>query len=164
MTWTDETAWSATRQNMRSATGLDPAAYSSAEFFAIEQERVFERAWVCVGVADELAGPGRLLVRTVGSRSIILTRNGDGELRGFINSCRHRGTELAEADCDIRGTIRCPYHRWGYSLDGALKATPFFEDVPRNDFDRADFGLLEVRVDTWGLLLFACLSDETPSL
>ncbi|WP_148288721.1 aromatic ring-hydroxylating oxygenase subunit alpha [Ilumatobacter nonamiensis] len=164
MRWTDESAWDGTRQPLRSATGLDPSAYSSPEFFTLEQERVFERAWVCVGVADELAGPGRLLVRRVGSRSILLTRNRDGELRGFINSCRHRGTELADADCEVANTIRCPYHRWGYSLDGALKATPFFDDIAPDGFDRADFGLVPVRVDTWGVLLFACLSDDTPPL
>ena len=110
------------------------------------------------------AAPGRMLVRQVGEKSIVITRGEDGELRGFLNSCRHRGTELAEADCDIAGTIRCPYHRWGYGTDGSLKATPFFDEVPRDDFDRNDFSLIPVRVGTWGPLLFACLSDETPEL
>lgn len=164
MTWTDDAAWTGTRCDLTAATGLHPAAYADDDFFRIEQTRVFEQAWVCVGIADELAGPGRMLVRQVGGRSIILTRNRDGDLRGYVNSCRHRGTELAEADCDVAGTIRCPYHRWGYSLDGALIATPFFEDVPRDEFDRADFGLVTVRVDSWGVLLFACLSDATPPL
>ncbi|MGK0425132.1 MAG: phenylpropionate dioxygenase-like ring-hydroxylating dioxygenase large terminal subunit [Ilumatobacter sp.] len=149
---------------MRTATGLDPAAYASDGFYFVEQQRVFGQAWVCAGIADE-AVAGRMLVRQVGSKSVLLTRNETGDLRGFINSCRHRGTELAEADCDVAGTIRCPYHRWGYSLDGALKATPFFDEVLRDDnFDKADFGLLSVRVDTWGVLLFVCLSDDTPPL
>jgi choline monooxygenase len=148
---------------MRTATGLDPAAYASDEFYLVEQQHVFGQAWVCVGISDE-AVAGRMLVRQVGSKSVLLTRNETGELHGFINSCRHRGTELAEADCDITGTIRCPYHRWGYSLEGALKATPFFDEVPRDDFDKADFGLHPVRADTWGVLLFACLSDDTPPL
>ena len=164
MTWTDDAAWQGTRCDLTAATGLHPDAYADDDFFRVEQERVFEQAWVCVGIADELAGPGRMLVRQVGGRSVILTRNRDGDLRGFVNACRHRGTELAEADCDVAGTIRCPYHRWGYSLDGALIATPFFDDVPRNEFDRADFGLMPVRVDSWGVLLFACLSDATPPL
>lgn len=164
MDWTDEVAWAGTRQPLTRATGLHPSAYTDADFFDIEQDRVFGQAWVCVGIADELAGPGRMLVRQVGTKSVILTRNRDGELRGFINSCRHRGTELADVDCDVAGTIRCPYHRWGYSLDGALISTPFFDEVPRDDFDRDDFGLLPVRVDTWGVLLFACLSSDTPPL
>ena len=162
--WTDESAWAGTRAPLRQSTGLNPSAYVDERFFALEQELVFERAWVTVGVAGEVAVPGRMLVRQVGQKSIVITRGDDGELRGFLNSCRHRGTELAEADCDIGGTIRCPYHRWGYGTDGSLKATPFFDEVPRDDFDRNDFSLLPVRVGTWGPLLFACLSDETPEL
>ncbi len=162
--WTEPEAWQGTRRPLREATGLEPECYTNEAFFAEERSRVFERAWVCVGVVDELARPGRLLVRRVGDRSVLLTRDRDGELRGFLNACRHRGTELADADCDVAGTIRCPYHRWGYALDGRLVATPFFDDVPRADFDPADHGLLPVRVDAWGPLLFACLSTETPPL
>ena len=105
-----------------------------------------------------------MLVRSVGPRSVLVTRNSDGELRGFLNACRHRGTELAEADCDVANTIRCPYHRWGYDLDGTLRSTPRFDEVPRENFSRSDHGLVPVRVATWGMLLFVCLSDDTPAL
>jgi choline monooxygenase len=162
--WTSGQSWEGTRAPLRESTGLHPDAYAGQTFFDLEQQQVFERAWVCVGTAPEVAETGRLLVRSVGSRSIIITRDHDGTLQGFLNSCRHRGTELAESDCDVANTIRCPYHRWGYALDGHLVATPFFEDVPRDEFDKDDFGLAPVRVDTWGCLLFACLSQETPPL
>ncbi len=162
--WLSESAWAGTRAPLTSSTGLHPQAYTGEEYRRLEQQRVFERAWVCVGIADDVAAPGRLIVRQLGSRSIVITRGTDGELRGFLNTCRHRGTELAESDCTVANTIRCPYHRWGYGLDGSLVATPFFEDVPREGFDRADYGLVPVRVDTWGVLVFACLDDETPPL
>ena len=162
--WTHDAAWIGTRAPLERCTGLDPAAYADAGFFELEKQRLFERAWVAVGTAPEVAEPGRMLVRRIGRRSIIITRDRDGVLRGFVNSCRHRGTELAEADCEVAGTIRCPYHRWGYALDGRLVATPFFDDVPREGFDRDDYGLVPVRVDTWGVLLFACLAPETPPL
>lgn len=162
--WTDESAWTGTRAALHQSTGLHPLAYVDEQFFALEQERVFARAWVTVGLAGEVADPGPMLVRQVGQKSVVITRGDDGELRGFLNSCRHRGTELADADCEITGTIRCPYHRWGYGTDGSLKATPFFDEIPRDDFDRADFSLVAVRVATWGPLLFACLADDTPPL
>ena len=164
VSWTSEATFTGTRHEIDRATGLPPAAYTDTDFFAAEQQQVYETAWVCVGIADDVATAGRLLVRDVGSKSIIITRDGDGTLRGFLNSCRHRGTELAEADCDIAGTIRCPYHRWGYGLDGTLRATPFFDDVPKADFDKADYGLVPVRVAEWGVLLFACLSPDTVPL
>lgn len=156
--------WAGTRTELRQATGIPPEAYTGQRFFDAERHRVFERAWVSIGTAPEVSQPGRLLVRSVGDRSILVTRDTDGVLRGFVNSCRHRGTELAEADCDVSGTIRCPYHRWGYGLDGSLIATPLFSEVPRPTFDPAEYGLWPVRVDTWGPLLFACLDPDTPPL
>lgn len=162
--WSGEEFWAGTRAPLAASTGLNPRCYSDPAYLVDEQRDVFERAWVCVGVAADVARPGRVIVRQLGSTSILITRDDDGELHGFLNTCRHRGTELADKDCDVQGTIRCPYHRWGYNLRGDLIATPKFEDVPRDDFDRADFGLAPVRVEAWGVLLFACLSSETPPL
>ena len=155
--------WAPNRSAVGASFAMAPAVYADESFFAAEQERLFGRAWVCVALAVELARPGRLLVRSIGRRSVLLTRTDDGPV-GFLNSCRHRGTELAEADCDIAQTIRCPYHRWHYSVDGRLVATPLFDSVPRDDFDPADFGLVRVRVDSWGPLIFACLNADTPPL
>ena len=161
--WTDEAAWTGTRASLETCRGLDPATYNDTGFFDLEQERVFERAWVAVATGPETEA-GRMLVRRVGRRSILLVRDGEGRLRGFVNSCRHRGTELAEADCRVANTIRCPYHRWGYALDGSLVATPFFDEVPKVGFEPADHGLIPVRVETWGPMVFACLDPETPPL
>ena len=162
--WTSEDAWIGTRRPVHEAHALPAEAYVDDEFHAVEQDRVFGTAWVCVGIADELAPPGMVLVRDVGGRSILITRNSAGELRGFANSCRHRGTELLEADCSIGRTIHCPYHRWGYDRDGALIATPQFAEAGVDGFDPAEYGLHTVRVDQWACLLFACLDDTTPPL
>lgn len=161
--WREDSFWTGTRAGLDSSTGLNPTAYTNPNFFADEQHNVFERAWVCIGLATDTE-VGRVLVRRVGSRSILITHDAGGEVRGFLNSCRHRGTELYECDSDVASALRCPYHRWGYNLDGSLASTPRFEDVPRYEFDKADFGLVPVRVETWGVLLFACLSNETMPL
>jgi phenylpropionate dioxygenase-like ring-hydroxylating dioxygenase large terminal subunit len=161
--WRNDAFWLGTRAPLEASTGLDPAAYTDVSFFDDEQMLVFERAWVCVGIAAD-STPGRVLVRSIGRRSILITRNANGELRGFVNSCRHRGTELYEGDCDISSTLRCPYHRWGYTLDGDLKSAPHVNDVPRDEFDQGDYSLASVRVEAWGVLLFACLDETTPPL
>ncbi|MCP5029791.1 MAG: aromatic ring-hydroxylating dioxygenase subunit alpha [Actinomycetia bacterium] len=162
--WLADTAWAGTRRPLTEATGLPPGAYTDDDFFALERERVFERAWVCIGTTPEVAEPGRLLVRSVGRTSILVVRGHDGVVRGFLNACRHRGTEIVDTDTDGVTVIRCPYHRWGYDLAGSLIATPRFNDVPRAHFDPADFGLLPVRVEAWGCLLFACLDPATRPL
>lgn len=165
--WTAEAAWNATRRPVDAASALPAACYGDQHFFDIEQERIFGTSWACVGVVDDLDvdGEGRpLLVREVGGRSVIITRNDNGELRAFLNACRHRGTQLAACDGTIGGVIRCPYHRWGYSIDGRLIATPRFDEAPVSEFDRDDYPLHRVRVEAWSGLLFVCLSEQTVPL
>ncbi len=162
--FTGEAFWAGVRKPVEHATGMPPEAYVDDDFFAVEQQRVFERGWVVVGLVPEVAEPGRVLVRRVGSKSVLVVRGHDGELRGFLNACRHRGTELAETDCTVDRIIRCPYHRWGYGLDGTLLATPMFNEVPRPGFDMADYPLMPVRVQQWGILVFACCDPNTMPL
>ncbi len=162
--WTSEDAWIGTRRPILEAHALPADAYTSQDFFSLERDRVFGTSWVFVGIADELQPVGQVLVRDLGGRSILITKNAGGELRGFANSCRHRGTQLLEADCTVGSTIRCPYHRWGYDRDGVLVATPQFADAGIDRFDPADYGLHAVRVEQWGCLLFANLDPEAPSV
>ena len=162
--YTAEAFWSATRRPVEQALSMPCAVYADDEFFAFERERLFGRAWVAVAASADVESPGRLLARTIGDTSILITRDRQGVLHGFVNSCRHRGTELAAEDCTVTSTIRCPYHRWGYSLDGSLVAAPRFGEKPRPDFELADLSLLPVRVQTWGSMVFACLDADTMPL
>ncbi len=156
--------WQDVRQPIESAMGMPPEAYVDANFFALEQQKLFERGWVVVGLVSEAADPSAMLVRQVGTKSVLIVRGSDGKLRGFLNACRHRGTELAAHDCQVDQLIRCPYHRWAYNLSGDLVATPLFDEVPRPDFDPAKYSLMQVRVDTWGALVFVCLDEATMTL
>ncbi len=162
--WTSEAAWPGTRAPVERATGLPAACYCDPDFFALERDRVFATSWVGVATAGELAEPGTMLVREVAGRSILITRHPAGGLRAFHNSCRHRGTELAAHDGPVGSTIRCPYHRWGYDLDGALIATPRFAEAGIEDFDPADYGLAPVRVSQWAGVCFVCLDPRTVPL
>ncbi len=68
--------------------------YTSPEVLVEERERIFARAWSCVGRAAQLAQPGDFLVREVAGESLIVLRDTAGALRAFFNVCRHRGTRL----------------------------------------------------------------------
>ena len=159
--WTSEEAWVGTRRPVLEAHALPADCYVDEAFFAEEQDRVFATSWVSVGLCDELDAPGSAIVRTVAGRSVIITRNATGELRAFLNACRHRGTQLVDGDCTLGSVIHCPYHRWGYDRDGALVATPQFADAGVDGFEPTDYGLHPVRVDAWQCLLVVCLSNET---
>jgi choline monooxygenase len=178
--FTEESTYRHTRLPVELASTLLPDAYTSREFFALEQERVFATSWIAVGFAADVDRHGACVVVEVAGRSIIITRNRRGRLRAFHNLCRHRATKLLDAgvrEFGHRGRVRCPYHSWTYDTDGACLGTPLFEgsDVPAGQeaifdtsmakgFDRADHGLLEVAVDTWGFLLFVNLATEPAPL
>ena len=176
---TDEDTYRHTRFPVDLASTLIPDAYTSPEFFAIEQNKVFLSSWVAVGTVTQLDEPGRCVVVEVAGRSILITRNRHGVLRGFYNLCRHRATKLLDDDArevGHRNRIRCPYHSWTYDTDGNCLGTPLFEgsDVPAGEetifdtvaqgFDKADYGLLPVSVDTWGFFLFVNLAADPAPL
>jgi phenylpropionate dioxygenase-like ring-hydroxylating dioxygenase large terminal subunit len=173
-----EETYERTRRPAAAAETIVREAYTDEGFFALERERVFGRSWVAVGPVAALRRPGDLIAAAIADRSVIVVRGLDGELRGFYNACRHRGTRLLPHGAGhVRRSIRCPYHSWAYALDGACIGTPLFEgsEIPADQqaifdtggaraFERADQGLLGVRVATWGPLAFACLDPDAPGL
>jgi choline monooxygenase len=173
-----EETYAATRRPVSLAETLLPEAYTSEAFFALERERVFGSTWVVVGCSAQLRQPGDVLVAEVAGRSIFVVRKHDGALRAFYNVCRHRGTRLLAAEeCRVKRFIRCPYHSWAYDHDGQCVGTPLFtgSDIPADQqaafdmqdvaaFDRADYGLLPVAVDSWGPLVFVNLEPDPAPL
>ena len=148
------------------ARGLPSAAYTSDEFYALENARLFQNGWVFVAFAHELAKPGDAIPVTVAGRPVLVVRNGAGELRAFHNVCRHRSLQLVDVPCNVGRVLRCPYHSWTYSLDGELKITPYFGgrnpgDVPEG-FDRSCRGLVPVRFAVWHDWIFVNLSGTAP--
>jgi len=171
--------YAATRLPVDLASTLIPDAYVSPEFHAFEQEAIFGRSWVPVCVTDEVAEPGDYVVLEVGGRSLIVCRNRAGELRAHHNVCRHRGARLRdEGRGHVERFFQCPYHAWAYDLDGACIGTPLFTSeagIPSDlepafdmsgvrGFDKADYGLYQVRVEAWGCLVFVCLDPSAPPL
>lgn len=176
---TREETYRHTRAPVDLAVTLIPDAYTSWEFFEIESERVFASSWIVVGFASQVGKPGDVIVAEVAGRSIIVTRDKQGELRAFHNVCRHRATKLLDDDTRAvrNNRIRCPYHSWTYDLQGTCLGTPLFEgsDIPEEaraafdmsevrGFDRADYGLLKVRAESWGFLVFVNLDPDAAPL
>ncbi|MDX6375928.1 MAG: hypothetical protein QOE98_231 [Gaiellaceae bacterium] len=117
----------------------------------LELDSVFTRSWVVAGPLDRLANAGDHLVCRVAHVPILLTRARDGALHGFVNVCRHRAYPVATED-GCRQLLQCAYHAWTYELDGCLNRAPRAEAEP--GFDKADFSLVRVAVDTWGPLVW----------
>jgi carnitine monooxygenase subunit len=134
--------------------------YTDPEILRLEQERIFRPAWQYVGHTGQLAQPGYFTAE-VGPTPVVVTRDGEGVLRGFVNVCRHRGHVVAEGE-GTRETLQCPYHAWTYGLDGRLRAAPRSDEEP--NFPQEELGLAPVAVGVWGLFVFANTSPDPEPL
>ena len=125
---------------------LPPVLYRSPEFYEFERRAIFRREWLCVGRADQLAGPGDFRCVTIAGEPLIAARDQDGELRVMSAVCRHRGMVLAEGSGNCR-RFTCPYHHWSYGLDGKLLGAPAMDRAV--GFDPAEHGLIELKTEIW---------------
>ena len=130
---------------------LPAAWYSDAAVAARERERIFTASWQYAGWTERLPEPGSFFTSQAGHIPVVVVRNADGELRAFVNVCRHRGHLVARGE-GCQQTLQCPYHAWTYDLEGALRRAPRSEREP--GFDAARLSLHRLRVDTWGPFVF----------
>ena len=148
-------------------SGLPNAAYQDPRWLALEIEKIFCRNWVFVGTDGELAEVGSIKPLEIAGTAIFIVRGDDGEVRAFHNVCRHRGTQLIDAPCK-RKNIVCPYHAWGYRLDGTIRSRPHFygpdqiEKFPEKGDARLN--LYAIRMASWNGCHFIDLSGDAPDL
>jgi glycine betaine catabolism A len=146
------------------AQTLPQRYFVSTEVFAAEQERIFSRQWVLVGHQSQIAEAGDYFIREVTGESLIILRDQEGEVRGFFNVCRHRGTRLCEEKEGHSPAIQCPYHAWTYGLDGRLIGAPHMTEGTVPGFEKADYSLHGVSLGLWAGFIFVNLGDGPASL
>ncbi len=149
--------------------GTGPISYEdsiSPEHYELERKAIFRRTWLNVGRVEQIPRVGSYFTRELDAAgtSVIIVRAPDSRVRAYQNMCRHRGNKLVWNDYpqeETSGTCRqfaCKYHGWRYSLDGDLtfvqQESEFF------DLDKADYGLVDVRVDVWEGFIFVNLDTD----
>src|SRR5688572_7305273 len=102
---------------------LPADAYSAADVFAAEEERVFRASWVVVAAASALPRHGDQLALSVGGLPV-LVRNDGGVLRAYRNVCPHRHSLVAPEGRSCQVELRCQYHGWEFHADGRLARLP----------------------------------------
>ena len=142
---------------MATVPTLPSAWYTEPDQLERERERVLRAGWQYLGPADPVAEPGTFAAFDLAGLPIVVTRDGDGVLRGLVNVCRHRGAIVAEG-CGARKTLQCRYHGWTYRLDGTLHRAPGMAEAP------TDVRLPAIAVATIGPLLFASADPEPEPL
>ena len=153
--------YAAVRRPLREAETLPVECYIAEEFYKREVENIFKKCWNCIGREDFVKNPGDYFTRTLVGVSLIIIRGHDMKIRAFVNACRHRGTKLLVDKGQCR-EIHCPYHGWNYNLDGTLRAFNAMEEA--KNLEPKDFGLVEVKLDTWASLIFVNFDSNCASL
>jgi phenylpropionate dioxygenase-like ring-hydroxylating dioxygenase large terminal subunit len=131
-------------------------AYRDPGRFAREVERIFLRVPLLVALSCEVAEPGDFSTLDICGRPLLVVRGDDGQVRVFLNACRHRGARVVAERCGSARRLTCPYHAWSYDRQGRLAGVP-----GRDTFGEVDVaGLIELpSAETVGVVL-ASLSPE----
>lgn len=144
--------------------GLPASWYFDPRHHELELARIWRQTWIYVTRSSEVGKPRAYLTLSLAGQRILLVRDDEGTLRGFHNTCRHRGAALC---VEPSGTVRtptlvCPYHAWVYNLEGELLRTSS-RSIPAG-FAEHDHGLYPVKVREWRGFVFVSFADDPPTL
>lgn len=150
------------QEPLERASTIPAAWYIRDDVAELERQAVFGCSWQVVARTNQLQQAGQFVTAEVAGEPLVVVRSADDRLRAFYNVCRHHAAAVVTEAQGSANILRCPYHGWSYGLDGSLKGAPEFEGVC--DFDRAQNGLVPVRVDTWEQFVFVNLDPNATPL
>ncbi|MBN9889363.1 aromatic ring-hydroxylating oxygenase subunit alpha [Salipiger abyssi] len=137
--------------------------YEDPALFDEEMEKIFKTTWVWVAHESEFPDKGSFKLSQVGQEPVIVVRDRKGKIHCMVNRCRHRAATVCEVKKGKTSSFQCPYHGWGYALDGSLRAVPYPEQYG-DDFDKSQHGLLKLRTEAYNGMVFASFNEEIEPL
>ncbi|MEM7255907.1 MAG: aromatic ring-hydroxylating dioxygenase subunit alpha [Pseudomonadota bacterium] len=147
------------------AKGLPNEHYIDPAVFDEERRHVLFANWSGIGFGKNIPEVGDTWPVNFLGMPLLMVRDEDGSINVFQNTCRHRGMILVEEPKKVRGTIRCPYHCWCYSLKGDLRATPHVGGPGHNTHEKIvhkDLGLFRIRSFVWQDVVFVNIDGKAP--
>jgi p-cumate 2,3-dioxygenase subunit alpha len=143
---------------------VNRASMVEDEVFQAEMRTIFAHCWLYVGHESEVPNPGDYLARTVAGRPLIVWRDTHGQVRVYLNTCRHRGAMLCRVPNGNARGLSCFYHAWTYASTGELSGLPDAAGYGPH-FDKANFSLLgPAQVDSYRGFVFCCFDSEAVGL
>lgn len=140
-------------------TSLEAPLYTDPDLFSLDMQGIFATQWFFATTEAEIPEPGDYVTVDIGTLSLIIVRDDDGQVNALHNVCRHRGARVMT---DRRGTtarLTCAYHSWTYATDGTL----LHASSPGETFDRTCFSLRTAHVRSVCGLVFVCTAAEPPT-
>ena len=125
----------AMRKPIGLARTLPRRAFTAADFFALEQERIAGRNWLAACFSDEIPDAGDALPIDIWGLPIFVVRDSDGSVRAFHNVCSYDGCPVITAPVKQATDLRVAYHGWRYDRRGRLIDAPYWAGPPGNGLD-----------------------------
>lgn len=140
--------------------------YTDPELFDREMEKFhYGKTWNFVGLECEIPQPNSYRRSFVGPRSVVITRDEQGEVHVVENRCAHRGAPVCWKQSGKGKDLTCPYHEWTYDLSGNLQGVPFlrgakpYPGMPR-EFNKANHGLRKLKTHVHNGTIWASFADD----
>jgi anthranilate 1,2-dioxygenase large subunit/terephthalate 1,2-dioxygenase oxygenase component alpha subunit len=133
-------------------------------------ERIFRGdTWNFLCLEAELPKPNTFKTSNLGNMSVVVTRDGDGNIHAFENRCAHRGALLCLKERGEAKEIACVYHNWTYDLCGNLTGVAFRRGIGGKggmppDAHPEEHAPRQLKVETFSGLVFGTLGKNTPPL
>src|ERR1051326_4887710 len=77
---------------------LSRRIFIEPEIYQEEQRQIFARCWLFLCHDSQVAEPGDFFTAYMGEEPVLVVRDSAGQVRAFLNVCRHRGNRLCRAD------------------------------------------------------------------
>lgn len=132
------------------------SAYADPDRYRRELDDVFLTVPLLVALTCEVSEVGDYVAYEVAGRPIVVVRGDDGEIRTFLDVCRHRGPRVTTDVCGTARRLTCPYHSWSYDMTGRLVGIPGRESFG----EVGDIGLTELPTVVRSGAVFARLRPE----
>jgi len=142
------------------------SVYADPALFELEQRHIFERTWNFIAHESQVPRPHDFVTTTIGRVPVLVTRDGNGAIRAFVNVCRHKGAVVTRVTSGNRKYHTCAYHGWSYGSDGrnaGIKDHQAGGYTPA--FDADDHGLVPLAsLAEYRGFVFGALSTDVPPL
>jgi benzoate/toluate 1,2-dioxygenase alpha subunit len=145
---------------------VNRAIFTEQRVFDAEIHRLFEGGWIFLGLESQAGEAHDFFTTYAGRVPILVQRDGEGILRGFINSCPHKGARLAQVRQGNARLHVCPYHSWSFDSAGRNRAVKWKgAGCYAQAFDQDDHGLAHLpQFANYRGFLFGSLAADVPPL